>query len=33
MMKFKKTENNTWASFVCTCEDKNIELADIIIHT
>ena len=33
MMKFKKTENNTWASFVRTCEDENIELADIIIHT
>ena len=32
-MKFKKTENNTWASLVCTCEDKNIQLADIIIHT
>ena len=33
MMKFKKTENNTWASLVCTCEDKNIQLADIIIRT
>ena len=33
MMKYKKTENNTWASFVRTCEDENIQLADIIIHT
>ena len=32
-MKYKKTENNTWASLVRTCEDENIELADIIIHT
>ena len=32
-MKYKKTENNTWASLVCTCEDENIQLADIIIHT
>ena len=28
-MKYKKTENNTWASYVCTCEDENIQLADI----
>ena len=26
-------ENNTGSSLVCTCEDENIELADIIIHT
>ena len=32
-MKYKKTENNTWASLVPPCEDENIELADIIIHT
>ena len=32
-MKYKKTKNNTWASLVHTCEDKNIQLADIIIHT
>ena len=32
-MKYKKTENNTWASFVRTFEDENIQLADIIIHT
>ena len=33
-MKYKKTENNTWSSLVRTCEDENIELADIIvIHT
>ena len=32
-MKYKKTENNTWFSLVRTCEDENIELADIIIHT
>ena len=33
-MKYKKTENNTWSSLVCTWEDENIELADIIIiHT
>ena len=32
-MKYKKTENNTWASLVSTCEDENIQLADIIIHT
>ena len=32
-MTYKKTENNTWSSLVCTCEDENIELADIIIHT
>ena len=32
-MKYKKTENNTWASLVCTCEDENIQIADIIIHT
>ena len=32
-MKYKKTENNTWASLVYTCEDKNIQLVDIIIHT
>ena len=31
-MKYKKTENNTWTSLVRTCEDENIELADIIIH-
>ena len=33
MMKYKKTDNNTWASLVRTCEDENIQLADIIIHT
>ena len=32
-MKYKKRENNTWASLVRTCEDENIQLADIIIHT
>ena len=32
-MKYKKTENNTWSSLIRTCEDENIELADIIIHT
>ena len=32
-MKYKKTENNTWASLVRTYEDENIQLADIIIHT
>ena len=32
-MKYKKTENNTWSSLVRTCEDENIELADIIIYT
>ena len=32
-MKYKKTENNTWTSLVCTCEDENIQLAEIIIHT
>ena len=32
-MKYKKTENNTWASLVRTCEDENIQLADIIIYT
>ena len=32
-MKYKKTENNTWTSLECTCEDENIQLADIIIHT
>ena len=32
-MKNKKTENNTWSSLVRTCEDEQIELADIIIHT
>ena len=32
-MKYKKTENNTWASLVRNCEDENIQLADIIIHT
>ena len=32
-MKYKKTKNNTWSSLVRTCEDENIELADIIIHT
>ena len=31
-MKYKKTENNTWTSLVCTCGDENIQLADIIIH-
>ena len=31
-MKYKKTENNTWASLVCTYEDENIQFADIIIH-
>ena len=32
-MKYKKTKNNTWFSLVRTCEDENIQLADIIIHT
>ena len=32
-MKYKKTENNTWSSLVRTCEDENIQLVDIIIHT
>ena len=32
-MKYKKTENNTWASLVRTFEDENIQLANIIIHT
>ena len=32
-MKYKKTENNTWASLVLTCEDENIQLAGIIIYT
>ena len=32
-MKYKKTENNTWTSLVCTSKDENIQLADIIIHT
>ena len=32
-MKYWKTENNTQASLVRTCEDENIQLADIIIHT
>ena len=32
-MKYKKTKNNTWSSLVRTCEDENIKLADIIIHT
>ena len=32
-MENKKTENNTWSSLVRTCEDEQIELADIIIHT
>ena len=32
-MKYKKSENNTWTSLVRTCEDENIQLADIIIHT
>ena len=32
-MKYKKTENNTWSSLVPTCEDENIQLADIIINT
>ena len=32
-MKYKKTENNTWTSLVRTCEDENIQLANIIIHT
>ena len=32
-MKYKKIENNTWSSLVRTCEDENIELADIIIFT
>ena len=32
-MKYRKTENNTWSTLVRTCEDENIELADIIIHT
>ena len=31
-MKYKKTANNTWASLVRTCEDENIQLADIVIH-
>ena len=32
-MKYKKTENNTWASLVRTWKDENIQLANIIIHT
>ena len=32
-MKYKETENNTWSSLVHICEDENIQLADIIIHT
>ena len=32
-MKYKKTDNNTQALLVRTCEDENIQLADIIIHT
>ena len=32
-MKYKKTENSTWASLVRTCKDENIQLTDIIIHT
>ena len=32
-VKYKKTENSTWSSLIRTCEDENIELADIIIHT
>ena len=32
-MKYKKTENNTWSSLVPPCEDEDIELVDIIIHT
>ena len=32
-MKYKKSENDTWTSLVRTCEDENIQLADIIIHT
>ena len=32
-MKYKKTENNIWASLVRTFEDENIQLAYIIIHT
>ena len=32
-VKYKKTENNTWTSLVPTCEDENIQIADIIIHT
>ena len=31
-MKYKKTENNTWESLVCTCEVENIQLAYIIIN-
>ena len=31
-MKYKKTDNNTWASLVRTCEDKNIQFADMIIY-
>ena len=31
MMKYKKTENNIWASLVRTCEDENIQLVNIII--
>ena len=33
MIIYKKTENNTWASFVRTCEDEDIQIADIIIYT
>ena len=32
-MKYKKTENNIWTSLVCICEDENIQLADVIIHS
>ena len=33
LMKYKKTEKNTWSSLVRTCENEHIELADINIHT
>ena len=33
MIIYKKTENNTWTSLVRTCEDEDIQLVDIIIHT
>ena len=29
-MKYKETENNTWASLVHICEDENIQLADTL---
>lgn len=33
MNVYYKTEENTWESIVRTCEDHDIKLADIIIHS